>query len=91
MQLLAEVHLDRPVDDRDQEPEARIADHLLVRPAEAEHDHPLVLLHDPHGQVQDHEHHDEDEAQGDEGGDEFHVVLQCSGLVGGPDRRYGLG
>ena len=42
-------------------------------------------------EVQDHEHHDEDEAQGDEGGDEFHVVLQCSGLVGGRDRRHGLG
>ena len=74
-ELLAHVHLHRPVHDGDEEPEARVADHRLVRLAQAEDDHPLVLLHDPHRQVQDDEHHDGDEREGREGDCEFHVGL----------------
>ena len=74
-ELLAHVHLDGPVDDRDQEPEARLAHHRLVGLAQAEHDHLLVLLHDPHRQVQGHQHDDDHEREGREGDGELHGVL----------------
>ena len=52
-ELLADVDLDRPIDDRDEEPQARVADHRLVRLAQPEDDHLLVLLDDPDREVHD--------------------------------------
>ena len=45
-ELLAQVHLDRPVDERDQEHEARSLDLVGAGAAEAEHDQPVVLVDD---------------------------------------------
>ena len=89
-QGLAEVHLDRPVDDRDQEAQAGLPDHLLVRLAEPEHDHALVLLHHAHGEVEDHEHDRQQEREEREGDDEFHGVLRDSGPVRGRRGRRGV-
>ena len=44
-----------------EEPQARLADHRLVRPAQPEDDHLLVLLHHPDRQVHDHQQDDDDE------------------------------
>jgi hypothetical protein len=71
---LAEVDLERPVDDRDEEAQARPADEPLVRPAQPEDDHLLVLVHDPNGEVDQHERHDHEE-RGDGDYDRgFHVT-----------------
>ena len=90
-ELLAHVDLDRPVDERDQEPEARLADHRLVGLAQPEHDHPLVLLHDPDRQVQDHEHDDGDERQGRKRGDDLHELSSVRRCVRRRRRRRGAG
>ena len=47
-----------------EEPQAGVADHAVVRLAEPEHDHLLVLLNDPDRQVDDHQQ-DDDEERGD--------------------------
>ena len=92
-ELLADVDLDRPVDDRDEEPEARVADHRLVRLAEPEHDHLLVLLDDPDRQVQDHEQDDDDERDDGDRDDDgsstelLPVVCRQRSAAGDPARR----
>ena len=52
--------------------EAGALDEPLVGPAEAEDDHPLVLLHDPHREVQDRQDDDEDDDQADDRVEEVH-------------------
>jgi hypothetical protein len=75
-ELLTNVDLDRPVDDRDEEPETRIADHRFVGAAEPEDDHLLVVLDHPDRQVGDHRQDDDDE-RGDRGQDRvFHQDLR---------------
>src|ERR1019366_2114283 len=75
-ELLADVDLHRSVDDRDEEPEPGIPDHLLVRLAEPEDDHLLVLLNDPDREV-DRDQHD-DEEEGDDCDDNgVHGTLPC--------------
>ncbi len=71
-ELLGDVDLDRSVDDRDEEPQARLADQAVVGLAESEDDHPLVLLDHPHREVQDHQHDDEDERRGREDDRDLH-------------------
>ena len=63
-ELLADVDLLRLVDDRNQEAQAWTADELWSGVAEAEDDHPLVLLDDADRQIE------RDEAKYDDRGDD---------------------
>ncbi len=52
-ELLPHVHLHRPVDDRDEKAQPRVAHEALVRPPQPEDDHLLVLLDHPDREVQE--------------------------------------
>ena len=55
-----------------QEAQSRLADEALVRPAEAEHHHLLVLLNDPDREVQDRQQDDDDDRGRDGEDDDVH-------------------
>ena len=83
-ELLARVDLDRAIDDRDQEVDARAADHGFIGLAEAEDHHPLVLLHHANGQVDDHE--DEDEGDPADGQQDCELHRYLRSAPRGPSR-----
>ncbi len=60
-ELLAHVHLHRPVDDGDEEASPGPLTMLGAGLAQAEDHEPLVLVDDAHGQIGQHDDHDEDQ------------------------------